>query len=282
VNSTLSALPVNYSPVIVGEQEIFDDAEYAFRVAESYLACISGGVEAIHGKNVLEIGPGINLGALLILKCLGARIVCAADRFLCRFQSGYHVPLYSRIKALLPNKFPGADSFALDRCIQGESHCEEVILCKECALEELADELPSEFDLTFSNAVFEHLYLPFQAFLALHRLMADGGCGYHQVDFRDHRHFDRPLEYLLHDEFTFNDLLHRCNAECGNRLRPHEMHAMFSAAGFRRISFVANMWAESEYLQKFVPRLRRCTVTPYAFMDVGLLQEISGRFHLEK
>ena len=103
-----------------------------------------------------------------------------------------------------------------------------------------------------------------QALRSLAGISARESVGLHQVDFRDHRDFSRPLEYLLLDEFSFHELLQGCHAECGNRVRPDAMEAMFREAGFRSSVFHPNMWAEQAYLSEFLPRLRaaRATRTP--------------------
>ena len=50
-------------------------------------------------------------------------------------------------------------------------------------------------DFSFSEAVLEY-FNPFpQAMKAVFDLMAPGSIGYHMIDFRDHRHFRKPMRY---------------------------------------------------------------------------------------
>jgi hypothetical protein len=100
----------------------------------------------------------------------------------------------------------------------------------------------------------------------------------HQVDCRDHRDFSRPLEYLLLDEFSFHELLTERNAEFGNRIRPDELLAMFDENDFDEVELSPNMWAENDYLEEFVPRLRAARSSPYSDINVERLRPICGLF----
>ena len=55
------------------------------------------------------------------------------------------------------------------------------------------------FDALVSNAVLERIKNANKAFTELFRVTSSGGVGLHQVDYRDHRDFARPLEHLLLD-----------------------------------------------------------------------------------
>jgi SAM-dependent methyltransferase len=84
-----------------------------------------------------------------------------------------------------------------------------------CPAEHLAEATTERFDVTLSNAVLEHVFDPLRAAVNLHRVTAPGGIGFHQVDFRDHRDFTRPLEYLLLDEFSYVRMFHGSTGNAG-------------------------------------------------------------------
>jgi SAM-dependent methyltransferase len=125
----------------------------------------------------------------------------------------------------------------------------------EAPLEEAPLDADS-IDLVISNAVLEHLYDLPRALAALWRITRPGGVGLHQVDHRDHRDFDRPLEYLLASDDDFRRLFDRCHGECGNRHRPDEVADAFRAAGLDVLDVAGNVFAEPAYLRRFLPRLR--------------------------
>lgn len=274
--------PANYGRVVADDERIAKDSQYAFNIARSYADQMPEGRRSLADQTIVEFGPGINFGTALVLACWGARQVTVCDRFLASYQLDYHGPVYQAVMDLVLKDNPTTDVSPLRDCIERRGHLTPRLRGESCALEELAKKYPDTFDIALSNAVFEHLYHPLQAFKSLHICMKSNGVGYHQVDFRDHRDFSKPLEYLLLDEFSFHAMMTERHCECGNRVRPHEMRAMFACAGFRRIEFFENMWSEAAYLQDFVPRLRKSEMSSYSDLDADLLKVISGRYVITK
>jgi 2-polyprenyl-3-methyl-5-hydroxy-6-metoxy-1,4-benzoquinol methylase len=86
--------------------------------------------------------------------------------------------------------------------------------------------------MVVSIAVLEHLYDVESAFNHLSRVTKPEGLGSHMVDFRDHRDFSRPLEYLLMGENEFYGKFKATHGEIGNRYRPKEMQDLLESAGF--------------------------------------------------
>jgi hypothetical protein len=271
--------PANYGTVFPDDARIEADARYALQIAKGYVAKLENGVAGIKGKVLLELGPGLNLGTALILRSWGAREVAIADRFLVRFQPTYHPRLYRRISALLKDE-GWLDTEPLDKCAAAGRHVADFLTTIECPLEQLGDVAPLRFDFTLSNAVLEHVYHPLLAIRSLALVSRPGSLGLHQVDCRDHRDFSRPLEYLLLDEFSFHALLTQTHTECGNRIRPDELLAMFDESDFDKVEFLPNMWADDKYLEEFVPRLRAARSSPYSDIHVERLRPISGLFKL--
>jgi hypothetical protein len=60
-----------------------------------------------------------------------------------------------------------------------------------------------QFDLIVSNAVLEHVFDFASACRMLAMLTRIGGVNSHQIDFRDHLNFERPLEFLLRSDTRF-------------------------------------------------------------------------------
>jgi SAM-dependent methyltransferase len=275
-------IPTNYAALEADDARINADAQYAMRIAKAYIRALPGGVAALRGKSAVEIGPGINFGTPLVLACNGVGRIVVTDRFLVRFQKAYHTRLYRALHDAVRQEFPHATLRPLEQCIVAESHSCDLMQCVEAPLEQFAERFAGQFDLAFSNAVLEHVYDPIEAVGSLYRIMRFGGIAYHQVDFRDHRDFTRPLEYLLLDEPAFRALLEECHCECGNRIRPHELHDVFRRAGFTDPNFQPNMWAEESYLKDFIPRLHAAKNSPYHNIDESLLRVVSGLYLLTR
>ncbi len=137
-------------------------------------------------------------------------------------------------------------------------------------------------DVSLSNAVFEHLYDVNKAFAQLSRLTATGGMGFHQVDHRDHRDFQRPLEYLLLSNREFQKVFEGSHGECGNRMRPHEMARLFRNQGFEIIKCDENMTVDPEYLADLLPRLRQAKDSVFGNLSKEDLNCISCQYVIKK
>jgi SAM-dependent methyltransferase len=100
----------------------------------------------------------------------------------------------------------------------------------------LAEEIPLEdgsIDFIFSNATFEHVRDVHRAAAENWRVLAPGGRAVHQIDMRDHRHFDSPLTYLQYGDLTWRWMNPVTAAGYQNRWRLSEYVAAFGRCGFR-------------------------------------------------
>src|SRR5262249_53018521 len=102
------------------------------------------------------------------------------------------------------------------------------------------------------------------------------------VDFRDHRDFARPLEFLLAGEEEFRTLFGRSHGQVGNRLRPDETADALRAAGFLVVSFLPNDFVDPEYLKTFVPRLRETAASRLRGHGADRLRTAAGFFRVRK
>src|SRR5262249_27582484 len=156
------------------------------------------------GASVLEVGPGPHDGAVLVLVAYGMRPI-VIDRFLSPWQREHHGPLYAALADELERSDPEADVSPLRALVAAGGYDGAVLARLGATLEALP--LPTDsVDVVVSNAAVEHLSDLDAAFAQLYRVTRPGGLGIHQVDFRDHRDFGRPLEYLLLGEPEFQAL----------------------------------------------------------------------------
>jgi SAM-dependent methyltransferase len=237
-------------------------------------------VVPLRNKTVLEIGPGTNFGPLFLLACHGA-IPIVADRFLAPWDPDYHPCFYRTFRSELMRKHSEIDPGPIDRLIQSDGYPEDVLRRVTSGAESLA--LPSNsVDIALSNAVFEHLEDHSKAFSELFRITKPGGWGFHQVDFRDHRSFERPLEHLLMSPREFQRLANGCFRECGTALRHYELSRLFRDCGFELQQFTANEFATPEYLADFMRRLRKSRRSSYREASEEQLRVLSGFFIVRK
>jgi SAM-dependent methyltransferase len=277
--ASLDRRPVNLSHLDASPEALSKDVTYALEVGFNMLNWLKE-VVPLRNKTVLEIGPGTNFGPILFLACHGA-VPIVADRFLVPWDPEYHPRFYRAYRADLIQQHPGVNPGPIDRLLEAGSYPEEVLRRVTSGAELLG--LPNNsVDIILSNAVFEHLEDHSKAFSELFRITKPGGWGFHQVDFRDHRSFERPLEHLLMPREKFDRLAKECFRECGTCLRHYEMIKLFQDCGFELKDFTCNYFATPEYLENFLPRLRKSRRSPYRDVSEEQLRALSGFFTLHK
>ncbi|MFZ2089337.1 MAG: methyltransferase domain-containing protein [Desulfobaccales bacterium] len=273
--------PVNLQPLDASPAALERDVDYAMGTAAIWIDFLPGNEGFLKGKKVLEIGPGVNFGNILALSCHGAEVL-VADRFLSPWDPEYHPKFYALLKERVKERWPLSDLTLLDTILSRGGYPRDSIAIYTSSLEELSGVPDQSVDLIISNAVFEHLYDIESAFANLARITRPGGLGLHQVDFRDHRDTEKPLEYLLLSDRDFSRVFKERHGECGNRFRPREMQKIFERVGFEVIRFMPNLDAEAAYLADFLRRLPQARKSRYRDYKAEDLNEISGLFTVAK
>lgn len=236
-------LPVNYREF--KQEDLEEDFTKAIDIAEFYYSKIKKfSIENLN-KKILEIGPGTSLGSCAILKNYGFEVE-VVDKYPSKWQDKYHNKYYEKlikkyndseiIKNIKENKF---NSFKI-----------------YTDLSNVGDETQ---DIVLSNAVLEHIE-DFDEFAKqLYRITRKGGIHIHQIDFRDHRNFNAPLEYLLYSEVEFKKIFNSRFGECGHQRRFIDVKNYFLKSGFEMLisdEESSNMKADEDYLSYTVGRLR--------------------------
>ena len=255
------------------ERKVNEAVEFAIQSAKYFLAWLPQESAYLRNKIVLEAGPGQDFGIPLILMGFGARILLI-DRYLCQWDPDFHPAYYRRLRQEITERFPTIDTDPLDQVIKGNTHAIPNLTTMRVGLENIHEVADSSIDITYSNATFEHLADPAKAIQQLARVTCPGGLGFHQIDFRDHRDFEHPLEYLTTAEEDSEQLLKKMAWSFGNGVRSTEFEDMFKAAGFQIIRFEANLLADEQYLTELRPRLRK----KYQSMPSEALRVLGGRF----
>jgi hypothetical protein len=234
------------------------DETTRFALAEvTRIASYVGGFEALRGRALLEIGPGMDLGVPLLAAGLGAEAF-AIDRYPCPFDPSVHPEVYRLLAERAAASLPNFDSAPIRDCLEAGAHRSRRLHWVDCGLEDLLVDrrgIPTGgIDITYSNATFEHLADGATALRALFEVTAPGGVGFHQIDLRDHRDFSRPLEYLTLSPEEFAAFFARVEGSCGNRLRGQQFERLARDVGFEA-ALLGNMDAAEGYLDELMPRL---------------------------
>ena len=259
-------------------EEIQQAFEYTDSLLPAYFSAFQKIGVSIEGLSFLEIGPGPEFGAQLILASMGAKI-SVADPYLAEWDPDFHPYVYQ----MLSEKWPDANG-ELKKAVAEQSHeATSLVLIREPA--EALNSIPDgSVDFIYSNAVLEHVVDMRRVAHELARVSKVGAWSAHQIDWRDHRDFSRPLEHLTlsNDEFLRAAEAANWKFEFGNRLRSIEFRALFEEAGFETIERETNMWAEKDYMADFLPRIRASYLSNYADWPEDDLVRISGRFYVKK
>ena len=246
--------PVNYRKQKASLKALRTDAQNAIQVADSYVERIPGGGDGLLGKRVLEVGPGASLGTSVVLACYGASVT-VADKYLAFWDPDYHQPFYEMLLILLGGRGPAVDPQPIYKLLTVQDFSPDVLTRFEGGAEQLGRLAGDEFDFVLSNAVLEHVEDVPRSLANLARVTAPGGLNLHQIDFRDHRNFDRPLEYLTMSVADFDAIFVEQSGECGNRWRHTQFNGMFEEVGFEITGFTPNVFATDTYIANVTPRL---------------------------
>ncbi len=153
------------------------------------------------GANILEIGPGDNLGLAVSLIGMGAKKVTCLDKFTPKRNSKWEKLFYER---LLENMPPNERRRAKEAIILKEKvsfRKRKIRYLQGKGIEEFTE---GQYDIIISHSVLEHVQNLEKTFENMDRLLSRGGLMVHSVDLRDHKMFTtlnlHPLTFL-----TFSD-----------------------------------------------------------------------------
>ena len=180
---------------------------------------------------------------------LDASEIAVCDQFLTPWNGDYHNRLYGLLADLL-EKAGWSCERTRQASIKGHHSLVEQYADGIENIEAKAD----RFAITVSQAVLEHVRDHQVAFANLYRITKPKGWGFHQVDFRDHRDFSKPLRLASLSFGEFQRLFAVSHGECGTWYSPAEMAKMIEEAGFS-VTTIANGSAKPEQVAAIMTKI---------------------------
>jgi len=255
-------------------------ADYAAGILGFYMSHLGANWDVLRGAEVLEIGPGRQLGPALLMAGLGAHVSCV-EKYHRGWNPDWHPFLIEALLRLIRRRGWVIDERPLILSLETASFDQDAIQILPYSIEDLPDSFRECWDISLSHSALEHVQ---DARIALRKLcnaMKKGAVGVHRIDFRDHRDFADPLGFLLLDDATFEEVTGSYKYTHGNRLRLRDQMIALAEAGFTRIEFLTEMTADPDYLARFIPLLR-ASGSKFAQISEDDLRPLSGVFLLRK
>ncbi len=268
---------------IVWSDELYfgERAGYFHNALLSLLFSFSIGVDGLIDKNFLEIGCGRHHGLSLIAAGYGANVV-ACDRYAPLWDEAFHPGYIDFLMRKGAELWPGFDGSRLKKFLELKGFTEPPFVFYPSDAEQLADKLELSFDYHCSTAALEHFYDMESVIGMLWKMAKPGSVGCHMIDFRDHRDFARPLEFLLLDDAAYDALSGDAKYVHGNRLRPMEYAALFEKYGFHPVTLDdLPCDLDPAYMIDFLPRLR-ASGTRFSAEPEESLRRLSVQYVMRK
>ena len=245
--------PRDFSPA-----QIDRCVKYDFEVVDNWLAYLNeylGEPAEINGKNILEPGPGQDLGIGLILLAKGARKYNAVDAhdLLSQSSEKFYKDLFHRLEN------DDLDKSSLDelreqlkRTQSGRADRLNYIWREDFDLSVLDGE---GVDFVFSQAAFEHFDDVARTIKQLNQVIRPGAIFLAVVDLQTHTRYLRSRDPL--NIYRYSDFYYRlCRyASQPNRLRPVEYREILADNGWENIQVRPLSVLDSDYLRQVQPHL---------------------------
>ncbi|MDO8427351.1 MAG: methyltransferase domain-containing protein [Deltaproteobacteria bacterium] len=226
--------------------------EYDINVVDnwmSYLRNYTDGKVSIEGKNILELGPGADLGAGLITLQRGAEKYNAIDvnNLIRSVPEGFYNGLFSRIASVSEGNKANIEYLRnqLTLTQSGKNDRLNYICDKDFDLTVLDGE---NIDLVFSQAAFEHFDNMDKSLSQLSRIVRDGAVLIAVVDLSTHTRWLREIDPL--NIYRFNDPVYNLMRFKGtpNRMRPSAYKRILEDNGWGNVKIIPIRKLQGEYL----------------------------------
>jgi len=246
--------------------------EYAVSVTQVYRDNFRKRSVGLDGLRYLEVGPGKDFAPQLVLASCGA-LVTVADKYLSAWDPEYHPHFYAQFL----RRWNGP-STAVELALRKGGYSGIITtLCEP--IERMPSLAAGSFDYVQSNAVLEHVISISHAVSELARITKPGGIHAHQVDFRDHRNFDRPLDLLLLNRTSYRRLRRSSGGAHGTSMRMPELIEQFT-----RYFWIWDISLSASADHQHVEEIRKGLPadSPYRSWSSEVLRQTSARIWLAR
>lgn len=202
-------------------------------------------------ETTLQIGPGGSLGCEVLLILMGIKKACTLDLYplmnfdLDKFMNSLKtifevISCFKDTQGFDPSGLHLPPHQAVNGCYRIGDGMVQHFYPRKFEDTGLEDE---SIDFLFSHATLEHVRDPLQCIQETWRLLRPGGLTAHCIDLRDHRNFNKPLEFLRWSPEAWERIMEKYCHQDGsiylNRWRAPEFKAAFEREGFSVLEYVA-------------------------------------------
>ena len=238
--------PRTFSPKMI-ERSV----KYDFNIVQNWWTFLSDYTNhntSFIDKNILEIGPGEDLGIGLILLAKGAKKYNAIDvNFLIKnASSGFYKTLFEKIKDEMPDIDVDELRGQLGKTLSGNNDKLNYIYDKNLSFSVFAND---KIDLVLSNAAFEHLNDFHTMIHELTAICIKGCILISEIDLKTHTRWIKdkdPENIYRYPKSLYNTLKFQGSP---NRLRPKDYQKSLMESGWKNIKIHPLNILENKYFQ---------------------------------
>jgi hypothetical protein len=249
-------------------------ADYALGLARGHLDTMRRAGIDPRGQSILELGPGKNFGAAVLLACSGAKVT-VADPYLSPWVDGYHHLFFQ----YLADHWQG-DTTVIETLRKAGSF-DAIIRRLDQPAERLEGIADASIDVVFSTSVLEHVLDLTQVAQALNRVSRPGARHFHSIDLKDHQGYGKSLDHLLLSRQAYDDSNRQVQGQRGCQSRGSDFRKAFDGNGFEITEAIPSEIRDEAYFQDILARLR-ASASPYAQWPEDDLRVVEITFHLRR
>lgn len=228
-----------YSPKPIRPWEIQRKIDHALHIGEKFLQGMARYGVSVQGLDILELGPGDDLGTGAFLLSNGARSYTALDAH----PNAHHAPaeFYSRMR---------------ERGIEFDQRDLHLKVCRQFSI--ISTLKPESVDIVVSSSAFEHFDDPRRVIRELSWVVRPGGAIISSVDLQTHSRWIRqvdPNNIYRYPEWLYR--LFRFPGQC-NRLRMQDYMRFLAEAGWANIDLRPGESSVFENRARVHSRFRAC------------------------
>jgi len=255
-NKIRHALQGYKTPRTFSHKDIEKGIEYIFKVVlewEENLVEYTGEQNPFGNKDVLEVGPGPDLGTGVILLAKGARSYTALDRnnLIRLTDNSFYTHLLNQLR-----EFPNYERAKRNICLFLENKPSALTYVWD-RKGDLAGLSASSFDLFVSRAMLEHVEDVSGFFRRVKSKLRENASMLHLVDIKTHTRYIKnidPLNILRYGDVIYNLLKFNGSP---NRLRIMEYLDCLQKCGYEDIRAVKKKVADADYINRIKRNLQK-------------------------